>query len=56
MPAAAKGQGGVWHLGSGGGGSQDNFLVDELVLRINGLFTVDEVTSYFASGAGRTYP
>jgi hypothetical protein len=56
MPAAAKGQCGVWHLGSGGGGSQDNFLVDEFVLRINGLFTVDEVTSYFASGAGRTYP
>ena len=55
MPAAAKGQCGIWHLGSGGG-SLDDFLADELAVRIGGLFTAAEVESYYNSGVGRTYP
>ncbi len=55
MPVAAKGQCGVWHLGSGGG-SLDDFIVDELVCRIGSLFTPAEIISYFNSGSGRTYP
>lgn len=55
MPDAAKGQCGVWHLGSGGG-SLDDFLVDELVCRIGSLFTAAEVEDFYNAGAGRTYP
>lgn len=55
MPNAAKGNLGIWHMGSGGG-SLDEFVADELVARIGGLFTEAEVAAYYNAGAGRTYP
>ncbi len=55
MPNAALAEAGIWHSGSGGG-SLDDFLVDELVIRLGGLFSAAAVEAYYNSGAGRTFP
>ncbi len=55
MPNAAKGQCGIWHLSVFNGSAHD-FLADELVVKVGGLFTEAQVAAYWNSGVGITYP
>jgi len=56
FPQSVSGKLTTWELGTGGGGTQTDFKVDELTARIGSLFTAAEVASYYNSGAGRTFP